>query len=254
MSLEFLYEDCRTDDLQILLQYWYKDHSHCDIDYANSACNFEYSLNNSVKSHDSVIVYVDVSPGNKQTYETYKNLCHWKSKNNSSKVYLLPILGAEYYFLLSLYDLQIMTDTDILSVLKCEKSHIDYLKEHCVKNYKKLFSLERFFKYVLREKVYPCIAQGMPRNHYKGVYYNYDCEYPQAYKSILTRTEKSLAYLQQYPVFPGPISEKYIPITDEYLVLIHRYLVDKYNSFADCLRNACSEKQREFVMHIGYAH
>lgn len=253
MSDILIYEDCETDDLQQLLQFWYKTHKGCDVRYASSTGNLAAIIEEVGKLYSQVAVYVDVSPGNPITYRTYNALSSLATNFNAAIV-ILPILGAEYYFILSLYSLKLMNDPDIFNILLGDYSHLDYLRQNNVPNHLRYFSMERFLKYILTEKVYPCIAQKLPNNYSKGVYYKYDCKLPTTSQLKLALLDKSKAYLCQFPVIPGAVNENYHNMTVANLTQTHRHLVDQYNRFANCMLDSCPKERRDSILHIDYLY
>lgn len=254
MSEIIIYEDCETDDLQRLLQHWYTEHEKCQVIYANSAGNLEARVSECVNNYSVVFVYVDVSPGNLETFNTYKILQGMLLDLKDSNIFILPILGAEYYFICSLFDAGILADPDLCAVIKGQLSHLDYLKKNHIKNPLKYFSMERFFKYVLKMQVYPCIAQKKPSNMFKGIYYSSDCKFSLHSAPPFTLMQKSEIYLQRYPIIPGAIDKNCKDITPESLVKKHRDLVNQYNSFADCMLASCTDEQKQLVLHIPFLY
>lgn len=253
MKSLLLYEDCKDDDLQKLLLYHYQNRIHCDFSHADGACSLEAKIQENYNHYDCIAVYIDVSPGNLNTYAMYRNLAHKFATNLQCKVIILPIFGAEYYFIKSLYYLEVLQDPELLKVIMGTKSHLDYLSSQKLSNPSKCFSFERFCKWILKDKVYPCIAQKLPNNFLKGVFYSQDCEYTFGGRK-LTLEAKSLAYLQEYPIVPGIELPNYKSLTIEDIKRVHRTLVDKYNSYTKCMQQSCTVKQLQNLAFIDYAY
>lgn len=106
----FVFENKKDDLLSVLFRASY---SNCSFIYANGCGNLESCVEDNLsKSDDSILVFLDTIPDNKNTVNIYKNLRRL-SRKNDFRIVVMPIVCAEYYFIRSLRREYFIDDTGV---------------------------------------------------------------------------------------------------------------------------------------------
>ena len=231
----YVFED-RADDL--LSELFMSAYSKCSFVYTRGNGNLVDKIVELLQnSNDTIMVFLDTIPDNKNTINVYNNLRRVSRKNNF-RVFVMPIVCAEYYFIQSLSNNMFISH---LGVDICKNKGywknselIEDMDKHFVKNF------EKFCKLILLKNVKDCAKHSRKDNIFYGIYYQNDClcDYSDNSCKKFPKVEKAVNFVHQYPVFPSVnFLGECIFLTDEDLWAIHRKLVDDFNAMVDVYRS-----------------
>lgn len=251
VSTLYIFEDSATDILQKLLFHSYTLYPpYADICHAHASGNIKGIILDTYKRYKRIIVYLDVSPLNVSTVNTYTDLCYMQSVYNIHNLFILPIFCTEYYFLLSLLDFDLLPANIVANI----KRNTSYLTDIITdKKMRKCASFERYCKYILNVAVPDCISLSGNKLNMTELYYNKDCLcMPCRYNCRATKFEKSETYLHKYPIVPASAYLTGTNVTDSMLLSLQHMLVDDYNNFCSFLRNTSGlpEKYISWIQEI----
>lgn len=230
----FIFEDKEDDLLSKLFQEAYDSHNFI---YAKGNGNLERIVRDClVSSEEGIIVYLDTIPDNKDSINIYKSLRRL-SLQNDFRVIIMPIVCAEYYFIMSLVLTDYVNYTGVDTCIRKDFWRNSSLVEEGDKVFVKNF--EKFCKLILLKCVKDCIKNSIGadgENTLYGYFYTKDCKCEHSDKSCRTISlkDKAINYVRNYPVIPsGSSLSNVVSVNIETLWAIHRRLVDEFNGFVD---------------------
>lgn len=112
----FIFEDNKDDIISEFYRRAYNNNISNKFIYSNGNSFIpDISTNLLKNTNDSIVVFIDMIPGNKSIIEIYKKL-HNISKANNFRLIVLPIICAEYYLIKSLYKSQVLKNTEGIDI------------------------------------------------------------------------------------------------------------------------------------------
>lgn len=97
----YVFEDDERDPISQLFRMAYDNSVSSKFIYVRGGGNIYSKVESLLNYKDIILVYLNTIPGNKETLKIYNKLSMLSRKNNRS-IIVLPILGAEYYFIKSI--------------------------------------------------------------------------------------------------------------------------------------------------------
>lgn len=194
-----------------------------------------------INTNDTIIVYMDMIPGNKDCITIYNRLKK-VSKDNDFRVIIFPIVCAEFYMLKSIKNTQLFIDYK--EVLQCinKQPHILSKLMDSTDKAKYCKNFEKYCKYLLKFGVKKhCIKPYNKITDENGEYYRNSClcELATSECAMLNILDKSVQLLNQYRYVPsGSYAKNKRCMTDEEAWCVHKKLVENYNEFVENYRVA----------------
>ena len=164
-----------------------------------------------------------------------------KSITNDYKVIIMPIIGAEYYFIKSIQNEPVHTNANEIKNCVERKSFFDSQIISTSQDREFCKYYERYCKLILEKLVFDCIRNNTDkgknsrfRNYFNK---NCKCENPETCCRKKTLLEKSESLVRAYPYFPeGSRLENIVSLSEDELWKIHRQLVDEHNTLNSILK------------------
>lgn len=236
----YVFEDDERDPLPQLFMKAYDHQISSTFIYTRGNGNIYNNVVNLLGSGENVVVYLDTIPGNDSTRRLYVRLGRL-SRQNNNRLIVLPIIGAEYYFIKSVQHENVVTSPKDIDICVNRKAYFQsqLLSEPKEKKYCK--SYERYCKIILEKAVLDCIrnAKDDGNNLYFRWYYEKNCKCGNSLPSCSEKEllKKAEDFVKSFPYVPeGSIAldAKGLPRDD--IWLIHRNLVDEHNELCRELR------------------
>lgn len=244
----YIFEDDIRDPIPSLFLQSYDINATTEFIYTKGNGNIYKKVEGLINSNDTIIVYLDTIPGNIETRRLYNKLLKLSRRNNKS-IIVLPILGAEYYFIKSIHNKPIVIDKDSVNICVNNKSYFNsaIISTQEDKKYCKYY--ERFCKLVLNKAVMDCVrnSEDNGNNTQFRWYYNKKCRCEKSLDICESEElkDKSNDLLCAYPCIPSNSlinNKKSLNIQD--IWNIHRILVDEHNELCDELANNDPDKSK----------
>ena len=228
----FIFEDKKTDLLSKLFMHAYKE---CSFYYTEGNGNIISTVEELLTTTNEVMmVFLDTIPDNKDTIRIYKKLSVI-SRKNDFRIIVMPIVCAEYYFILSLSD-SIFTSHVGLDICKNKEYWRNSKLIETDEDRKFTKNFEKYCKLILHKCVKDCARHSGEGNNLHGFYYDKDCLCCSSDSNCekISLKDKAVNYVSQYPTFPGDgYLGKCDLLGDVDIWFIHRSLVDDFNRMVD---------------------
>lgn len=237
----YLFEDNRDDALSKLFMAAYPEDVRNKFIYVGGSSKLFGKADELLNLGETVAVYMDMPPGNTDIRKIYEKLLKLSRKpENVGRMFLFPIICAEFYFIKSLMGSGHIIENDDVSICV---NKLDFTKSSIyndpVKS-KRCTGFEPYCKLILLNYVDDCIKHSRNvdgSNARYGKYYEEPClcSIPmcKCNKSI-SLIHKSIKLLMQYDCVPsGSVAKEKVSFDLEAVNKIRLKLVDAYNKFSD---------------------
>lgn len=228
--MKYIFEDKEDSTLSKFFRLQYPKLSK-DFIYAGGNTyipSLLFTLLADIKQTD-VCLFMDLIPDNPITSFLFRQI-----RMNYNDIIIVPCICAEYYMLCSL-DNSLVSDID--SVSRVRSIFLDYKSCGLVHRYNSLIAqknFEKFCKFVLKRGTSRCVSCDR-RLRESDIYYISDCPCnTQCHKIKATLTQKVLAYVSSYPLYPD---NSLSSLDTKNIRLLINEELDKYNSTVKDSRN-----------------
>lgn len=244
----YIFEDHESDPIPRLFMKSYDEETASEFIYTRGNGNIKSILDDVLKQNDTIILFLDVVPGNDSLNRLYK-IYRRKSITNDYKIIIMPIIGAEYYFIKSIQKEPVHTNADEIKNCVERKSFFDSPVISTPQDREFCKYYERYCKLILEKLVFDCIRNNTDDgiNSKFRVYFNEDCkcEEPEACCREKTLFKKSESLVRAYPYVPSGSRLKNITfLSVDDLWKIHRQLVDEHNVLNSVLKTSEPDTNR----------
>ena len=175
MKTIYLFEDSENDSLSRLFKQGFKAKMVDNFKYANGNNNLINVAKELLKDKDTqLIIFVDLVPNNARTALLFNKLCVLANED-LHRVFIVPSMGSEYYFLKSIKDKGITKNNDIMAVYYNVERYVDKCKPvfDTVKlSLEKYSTFERLGKRLIEHNYTWCISHPKLPD---ASYYDCDC-------------------------------------------------------------------------------
>lgn len=253
----YIFEDDERDPIPQLFMKSYNVIDSSKFVYTRGNGNIYKIVVSKLSAGDTIVVYLDTIPGNIESRTIYGQLLRLSRKNNKS-IIVLPIFGAEYYFIKSISNKPVVLDKSSVDICIDDRAYFGSSIIETQEDRKYCKYYERFCKLILHKSVIDCVRNTKDNGSNKQFryYYTKDCKCETSLDICIDEKLLSKSYnlLQAYPCVPFNSSlevQKTLSIVD--IWDIHRLLVDKHNRLCDELANNDPDKSRiKAYKHINY--
>lgn len=247
--MKYVFEDDERDPLPQLLRKAYRKEWDSELVFTRGNGNLYSRAEELLNEGEKIVVYLDTIPGNDSTRRIYNRLRQLALKHRN-KILVLPIIGAEYYFIKSIQYGNVVTDNEEVANCVNRKPYFESKlltgekeKEFC-RNY------EKYCKLILKKNVLDCVRNSEDsgaNTHFRWYYIkNCKCSEPEQDCDDKTVKEKALDYVAAYPYMPLNMTEQCVSHTaEEELRKIHKKLVAEHNELCYALREAEPEENKK---------
>ena len=97
----FVFEDNKSKALSKLYCLGYPESVSKNFIFAGGSGNLEKKIRNNIDNTDFMIVFIDIVPDNELAISKFYDLIELETKEFFGKLFILPIVCAEYYFIKS---------------------------------------------------------------------------------------------------------------------------------------------------------
>lgn len=231
----YLFEDDERDALSKLFMAPYNYDVLKSFDYKRSNGNLKNVVDHLLEHTDLRLgIYLDLESGNRNTVDIYNHIRIASKRYGSKRIILLPVFGAEYYFIRSIKDKRLIKDESTINQL----IELQFYKSSslAVNNSRALRTFGRYCKLVMSTCFISCFKSKLDHGIDKLSYYIKDCDCSDC--GIIKRyQEKYTDFLSECPCIPkGSGIKGKKEITDKDVYEIHKRLVDNYNSVVERFR------------------
>lgn len=253
--MSWMFEDKRTSRLSELFTHLYSESVHLQFDFTGGIDNAMTKLLNEVPtSTDTYILVMDIIPDNPHLYHIYDRLAEL-SKMNNYRLLIIPIVCAEYNFIKSIADLDLITDQEILYCCLDKQPYYKYLNKFS--HPRDVRTFEKFCKHILIDFAKDCVTTSRTDgkdwiNPKFGFFCTKDCPCDKAEGNCksLSQNTKALNYLRQFPCIPGRslliTSDK---LDESELWDLHREGINEVNKMIDTFD---AEQNKPFIISPHY--
>lgn len=238
----FVFEDHEEDIISKFFRQAYPNDIADRFVYAKGNSNIKGIVNKLLSdTNDTIVVYLDTVPGNKETVKIYRDL-QKISRREQFRLVVLPVVCMEYYLIKALYDSQVMiehvgVDICLNKDLYFNSPLIATMEDNTfVKNF------EKYCKLILIKNLKRCACHsGKMTEECYGAYYQNDCFCSYTDNACIEELliKKIIRFIHQFEYIPkgniisNEIEQNQIEIWD-----IHRELVYEYNKMVDYYINS----------------
>ena len=238
----FIFEDHEEDIISKFFRKAYPDSIANTFIYAKGNGKIkkiaEQTLN---MTNDTVVVFFDTIPGNKETWKIYKTLRDMSIRVNYRMI-VLPLVCMEYYLIKALKDSQVIIDNTGIDICINKDLYFNSPLISTADDKAMVKNFEKYCKLILIKNLKSCACHsGKTTMKCYGAYYLNDCfcEFKDnaCYQEELYTKLKN--YLSQFDCVPANsiiVDNKILSIDEVWD--IHRKLVQEYNKMVNYYINS----------------
>lgn len=250
----YLFEDNEKDLISILYKSIYGSNMIRNFRYCNGNGNLCKTTKDELNKHnDSIAVFMDTIPGNRDIIRIYNELKSLSLKSNN-RVIVFPIVCSEYYFIKSILDKNVIEDYTGIDICISKKPYFKSPLIQSEEDRRFCKNFEKYCKLILKKNLHNCAKHTSLNNDKYGIYYKSDCLCSSELASckILDIEAKSFDLVKQYPCFPKLYTvTNLVKFSERDIIQIHRRLVDEFNSMVDIYTNEDIANIHKYK-HISY--
>lgn len=251
-----VFEDKSSDLLSLLFKQSYNKEVSDKFIYSGGNGNiYKKAVNCLSTTSDRVFVFLDTVPENKSIFDIYRSLL-LLSREYPKRLFVINIVCAEYYFIKSISNSNLITSKDGLDIIlnRMPFHTSSLISTDKDRSFAKNF--EKFCKLFLMKNVKDCAKHSRGSveenniNELYGDYYTKDCScFPECNK--ISITDKSISLLSEYPCIPSDSNIKdVVLLDDERIISLHRSLVDDYNKMAILYNESGTAKKSKLLRYM----
>ena len=139
-----IFEDKKEKAMSILFKLGYPNDKSDNFIFAGGNARIEKEIRKNIDKTDFIIVLIDVVPDNECAISIYRNLLDLEQCEFKEKLFILPIICAEYYFIKSIKKLDIGRNKESIDWCISRKF---YKHDSEIKSEQDLLKCKNFEKY-----------------------------------------------------------------------------------------------------------
>lgn len=238
--MELIFEDRRGCVLDEILKLVYSEEDYNHIHFKGTNGEAVKFACNKVEQGETVILFLDMVPGNYEIHQLY-NKAKEVSKKNNYKLLIIPSLCSEYLLIKAFKDCDIFINREDVKICLEQNNYFEsklYVSDKTRKDYK---TFEKFCKLVLERNTINCACSNSRvkiqdykyiKNIVKNMFYTNDCLYKDSTGKYLSAMDKALKVVNTLPVtlLNDNVTES-ASIDLETAWKIHKYLINELNKF-----------------------
>ena len=225
--MTYIFEDGPDAEISRLIKLPYSG-SEVDIRFSSGNINLVHTVNEALNDGvDTIAVFIDIIPGNKNTAIIYTKLVEEFSYREDVTIFIAPIICVEYYLILDLYNKGLLADKKFVDMCVDIEPLVNLIEE-AKKSGRRVKTFEKQCKKVIDSYSTVCFRNTTYKGNYSTNETCRKCE--KCPESVLHR---SLDMLKYFPYIPIECinSEWYLPrrMNMEQYIAGHNKVIDTYN-------------------------
>lgn len=233
----FIFEDHEEDIISKFFKKAYSDNIANSFIYAKGNGNIKNIAKQTLTmTNDTVVVFFDTIPGNKETWKIYKTLRDMSIQVNYRMI-VLPLVCMEYYLIKALKNSQVIIDNTGIDICINKDLYFNSPLISTADDKTMVKNFEKYCKLILIKNLKACACHsGKTTVQCYGAYYINDClcEFKDNECCQEKLCSKLKNYLSQFDYVPeNSITGNSKILSTEEVWDIHRKLVQEYNEMVN---------------------